>query len=997
MGLASITSGVSSALSSMFKKNMDSFFFLETGIGGTPNIVAADGSIVTIVRIDGLKKMVGPEEMNATIEKMALKFSTYFGEVGHCMQVWFSRDPDASKELVSSLTRPARIVSRKLRLELDDLFEEREEHLSKFITRESCYLALWTRPAVLTKTELENVKKTTRRPEFWPNAVHTQDLFKASQQIAIRHDSYVSSLIADLRELNLRSVALDAHEGLNAIRGSLYPDLEGAPWKPTLHGDQVFPRNPSWNQSDVSHLFAPPLRDQIFSRGAEVLSPRIVRVGRYNFATLDMSIGPQDVRPFSELLNRMIQSKEFPWRVSFMVEGNGLSGAMQVKSTLAAIVGFTNSENKQIRDAISAMQERKANGDVVVRYRVSFATWAPSDDVQALEERVSQLQRSVESWGYCAVSSSAGDPLAAFMSSALAVDVASTAPAGAPTLDTALYMMPWNRDASPWDTGSVLFRTPDGRPWPYEPGSSKQSTFIDLIFAPPGMAKSVFLNTCNLALCLSPSATSSSAGVQLPRIAIIDVGPSSSGLISLLKESLPVDQRHLAQYRRLQMKKDHAINPFDTQLGCRRPLPLERAFLVNFLSLVGTNVGETKPPQGLSELVGMVVDELYEHYDDQARKGNPRIYTSGEDANVDKAIDRFGLKVGPEETWWSIVDQLFEKGDSHTALLAQRHAVPRLEDLNVIVRKSQVQDVYGSAKTANGESLIDVFQRAISSALREYDILSVPTRFDIGESRVVSLDIDEVAPRGGGPADKQTGIIYMLARFVLARDFYLNDEAVTQMPKEYREYHLKRVRSLKETPKKIVLDEFHRTQACPQVRDQVMIDFREGRKWGVHVSLASQLLDDFDSSMVEMATGVWVMGVGTEAGAKRASEIFGLSSAANRVLRTKLNGPGPRGAPFLALLNMKDGAHEHFLVNTLGPMELWSFSTTAEDAMLRNRLYQEIGPQETRRRLAKRYPGGSAKQDIEARTARMAEMGHEVDDDSLGVIEDLVREISAGN
>ena len=462
---------------------MDSFCFLETGITNTPHIVAADGSIVSIVRVDGVKKMIGPDDLPDVVNDMTLKLSSYFGSTGHAMQVWFARDPDASKSLVSRLNRPARNVARNLTLELDDLFDEREQHLTKFITWEGCYIALWTRPAILTKTELENIKKENRRPPLWPQAIDTQSIFQASQQLATRHEAFVSSIVSDFHEINLRCEALEAHEGLAAIRGSIYPDLHSSDWRPVLPGDVIFPRNPSWNSKDVSHLFAPRLQDQLFPKGSEVLSPRIVRVCRYNFASMDMTIGPQEIRPFSELLNRMIMNGEFPWRVSFLIEGNGLSGAMSIKNTLASVVGFTNSENLQIKDAIRSLQQMKQEGEIIARYRVSFSTWAPSDQIRALEERASQLQRAVESWGYCSVSSSAGDPLAANFSSVLGLDIASTAPAGAPPLREALYMMPWNRDASPWEKGSVLFRTPDGRPWPYEPGSSLQSTFIDLIFA----------------------------------------------------------------------------------------------------------------------------------------------------------------------------------------------------------------------------------------------------------------------------------------------------------------------------------------------------------------------------------------------------------------------------------------------------------------------------------------------------------------------------------
>ena len=50
--------------------------------------------------------------------------------------------------------------------------------------------------------------------------------------------------------------------------------------------------------------------------------------------------------------------------------------------------------------------------------------------------------------------------------------------------------------------------------------------------------------------------------------------------------------------------------------------------------------------------------------------------------------------------------------------------------------------------------------------------------------------------------------------------------------------------------------------------------------------------------------------------------------------------------------------HEYAIVNgTLGPVELWAFCTTAEDARIRNKLYQKIGPAEARRVLAIYFVG----------------------------------------
>jgi intracellular multiplication protein IcmB len=934
--------------------------------------------------------------------------SAYFGRPGHALQIWFCRDPDLSASMLKSMMVSPRTVAKRLNLDLDDLFAERERNLPRFIVHEAFYMVLWTRMSVLSSRELQKVRQQSKPPPLWPPARDSQDLFRAGRQVTVRHNAFVTSFLADLRAFGIRADALEGHEALKAVKASIYPDMTLADWRAHLPGEiyttgkgtggparerAQWARSQELPAGDMSHLLWPRIEDQLFDRDAEVLNPHVVRIGRYFFSGADMSVGPQDLLPFSELLQRMMEVEEIPWRMSMLVEGDGLS-SFGMKSLIAALAGWSNSENRQIREAIKALAAHKADGGVVVRMRASFATWAPSDNLGLIEDRANRLQRAVESWGYCHVSPSAGDPLAGALSSALGLDVRSTAPAGAPPLEDVIYMLPWNRDSSPFRTGSVLFRTIDGRPWPFQPGSSQQDTFIDIIYAPPGKGKSVWLNTTNLAFCLSAMATSGTGGAQLPRIAIIDIGPSSSGLISLIKEALPASRRHEAEYRRLRMIKEHAINPFDTQLGCRKPLPLERSFLVNFISLLGTPVGQESPPANLSDLAGMAVDELYEQFSDRSKKGNPRPYTPGEDLAVDEAMRRYDIGLSEFPTWWECVDRLFGRGARHEAALAQRHAVPRVEDL-MVIRTPQIKDVFGKAMANDNQTLIDLFQMMVSASLREYPILTQPTKFDLGESRVVSLDLDEAAPRGGGPSDKQTAIVYMLARFVIAKDFYLNEDILPLMPEDYQKHHEARIRRIRETPKRLIFDEFHRTKSTPIIREQVKIDMREGRKWGVQVGLASQLLDDFDDDMISLATSYWIMGVNADKDAHKAAKMFGLSDSATSVILNDLRGPGPGGAPFLAVLQLKDGKHEHLLVNTLGPTEIWAFSTTSEDVGLRKRLYSAIGAVEARKRLAKRFPGGSAKSEIERRVVERADRGETSSEASEGVIEELARELLA--
>lgn len=999
MVMASFLSNLLGAGGMMAKKSLSSFNFLETFEGDM--LIAKDGSLATVLRIDGMRKMIGDDELNGLVRKANTKLSPYFSKAGHAVQVYFCRDPDLSQQLLKNMMVMPRTVARRVGLDLDDVFEERERHLQRFMVHEAFYMVLWTRLGVLSKQELDKAVASRKPPGLIPRAFDSHNMFLAARQLVVRHKAFTASFLTDIASFGIRAEALDGHDAIRAVKASIYPDLTSHDWKPYAPGDigtgragearVPWARVPEMPAGDMSHLLWPRLDDQIFDRGAEVVNQQIVKVGRYYFAGVDMTMGPQDLLPFSNLISKMRDIEEFPWRVSFLIEGNGLR--FGAKGFLAAICGFTNSENKLLRDAIKALTEHQQSGRVVARIRISFATWAPGNDLALIEDRANRLQRAVESWGYCEVSPSAGDPLAGTFSSALALDCASTAPAGGAPLEDVIYMLPWDRDASPFQTGSVLFRTGDKRPWPWQPGSSQQDTFIDIVYSPPGGGKSVYLNTTSLAFCLSPVATSGTGGAKLPRVAILDIGPSSSGLISLLKEALPPHRRHEVDYRRLRMVKEHAINPFDTQLGCRKPLSLERSFLVNFITLLGTEVGQSDPPSGLSGLAGVAVDALYEKFSDQSRSGQPRLYTPEEDVAVDEAIARHQIDLSAQPTWWEVVDKLFELGDHREASLAQRHAVPRVEDLAAVVNTNQIQDVYSSA-LSGGESLIKIFQRTISTSLREYPILTQPTRFDLGEARVIALDIDEAAPKGGRAADKQTALVYMLGRFAIARDFYLNETDVAYFPESYKGYQEARIRRIRESRKKLVLDEFSRTRAATVVRDQVKVDCREGRKWGVEVVLASQLLEDFDDDIIKLATGFWIMSC-REAEIESATKKFGLSSAAVYALENKLNGPGPDGAPFLAILTMKDGRHEHLLYNTLGPMEIWAFSTTMEDVAIRNRLYARLGPKEARRRLARRFPGGSAKKEVERRQMELAERGETSREAAAGVIQQITDEIIA--
>lgn len=941
-------------------------------------LVTEDGSLVSIIRLDGIRYLVGNKEFSFLIDSIERSITSYMNGPGHAVQVVFMRDPEYVKREIEDSQRPALETMKRLGLDIEELMKERVDNLSSYCSSESCYLVLWTKPSAMSPEEIKRERKALSdsiKEAKAPTMRDAQYLFLSMPALRNRHSSFVQAVLSDFKEAGLKLTLLEVHAAVHAMRMSVSPSRTDIEWKPALPGDPIVRREiKGLPPADVSDLMWPKLENQIMAADAQVMGLRTIKIAERYYAPMVMEVYPQQPQSFTKLFRRMADAG-IPYRVSFTIDPAGLL-SMKGKSMAAMMLAFTSENNKKIKAAFEALREVESAGTSVVKLRIAFATWAY--DEKTLEARASSLARSVQGWGLCDTRDVTGDPALGFVSSAVGVTDENCAPAAAAPLDDVVAMLPLTRPASPWEHGALLFRSPDGKLLPYQPGSSKQDTWIDLVYAPPGSGKSVLMNVSNLALCLSPGLE------RLPYIAIVDVGPSSAGLIELLKEALPKEKKHQANYFRLRMSADYAINPFDTQLGCRYPTGPERAFIVTVLTLLATPVGKGEPYDSAADMAGLLVDTIYKMFDVR-----PKRYEAFVNESIDAALLEESFKQESSTSWWDVVDFLFEKGRVHDATIAQRYAVPTLADLTLATSAEEVKDIYGRVKVETGESLVEAFNRVISSAIREFPVLSQPTLFDIGDSRVVSIDLDEVARGGGDGADRQTALMYMLARHAAARHFYLIPEVVRDMPEAYRDYHTKRIQEIREDVKRLCFDEFHRTSSAKAVREQVIRDMREGRKWNVQVTLASQSVDDFDPVMIEFATSVFILKVPNPEAAAKTAGIFKLSDAARVALERDVHGPRKGGGTLLAWFATKDGTAMQLLTNTVGPIELWAFSTTVEDVAIRRRLSEIMPSGLARRKLARAYPGGSAKEDVDRRKAMLR-----LDSDG-SVIDDIVREVAA--
>ena len=498
-----------------------------------------------------------------------------------------------------SCARTGRQAAR-LGLDLQDVLDERARFLGTLLAAETMVLACWTRPACLTVPEARRGRKRLRRRlrDWLPQPGESQCPHAVLDGMAPRHLALMDALGALFDESGLEAERLGDEAALRTMRSLVNgPDSTAPDWRPvTAANDRGTPCSAPARATEPPELgaFPPPLAPQLLVREPDARSNGI-RIGNRLYGALDMTLGPRSARPFAEFMERLAEAG-LPCRVSILIEGGGMRrlGA-GVARAASAFLAFSHPDSRAVRDAMRSLAEQDAAAQAVVRLRLGMLTWvSPEEGEEELARRLGRLQQLAEGWGECVFSPLVGDPLEAFAATVPGFCCGGTAePALAPLPET-LRLLPVCRPA-PLARAAVnhVFRAPDGKmlPWSCEEGEDHG---FELIHGIPGRGKSVLMNSLTLAHLLQAGQS------KLPLSATIDIGPSS------VRPDLARPRGAAARtaIRGGVVSAPHerracAINPCDTQLGCRAPLPAERAFLENLLGLILTPAGaDQESPTG---------------------------------------------------------------------------------------------------------------------------------------------------------------------------------------------------------------------------------------------------------------------------------------------------------------------------------------------------------------------------------------------------------------
>ncbi len=934
------------------QKNSYNYCELESA-DDVETLISKDGSLISIIEITGINQMISHKEYSALCEQIAQVFSPLLRKKGITIKCSFRYDAAKTTQQIDTLLSPSKKTADRLNLKLSDYFQAQQDTLNKVCSYESCLISIWTSPNVLSNQELKNAYKT-KANQFKQASLKispkSQHFLHVINEIRLQHKATVTMLCESFSSLGIHAKPLAVSNALRSIKQEISPDSTSSHWKASLPGEKLYIKdNDEW-----SSWLWPSLAYQLFNEQSHNDNMSSCVIGNYRYASATISLFPQHIKPFYHVF-RLLKEYNIPWQVSFSLADNGLNIGKS-KALLAQFLTFSSHENKLICNASELLQSISNNTDMpIIRLSINFITWSCKSDTALHEQRKAMLNKAIQSWGSTQTTTNFGDPFAITIRTFAGI---SSKPfpcaVGAPLLE-AIKLMPFFRPAPSWENGATLFRTPDGKIWPYQSGSSQQISWVELIYARSGAGKSVLLNTLNLSACLSSGLES------LPYLAILDIGPSSKGLIELIKEVS--NNQNTAEHYQFTFSEKEAINPFDTHLGARFPGHLHRAYLINFLSILLVESIDAYMPEGMEAMLGMIIDELYINLADS---GQPKKYQKGLNAEIDTYLHTEHEK-STFSHWWQITDFLFHHNQVTLAEKAQRYAMPVLSDLINAVNATPIKDLYQSLRMTNGENYIQYFCRNITTAIKNHPALNLPTQLEIN-ARVVAFDLSSVM-QGISKSDATLSVlVYMLVRHATASYFFLKGQDLDNLTSEYKQYHKNKLKVVQNTPKRIVFDEFHRTQSCKAIQQQVLIDMREGRKQNVQIALASQSLSDFSQTMQEFATSIFILSSGNQVALEKTQTHFGLSDTETSALKLNIHGPSSQGMNFLGQFHTNRGINTQILNLTLSSYQLWLFTTTAEDDYLKSLLIDKIGVLSSIQVLSQKFTQGSIKAYLEVQT-----------------------------
>ncbi|MGR5368510.1 hypothetical protein [Photobacterium damselae] len=925
---------------------VDQVVELDTFIDNT-TVLSKDGHLCTFVDVRGA--MVEDNNYGSYAKKMdqfSTSISSFFKEDFHRMHVVYRRDDEGSKEEVERSLRLCREKAKSLKIDgSEELFDDISDNLSKSITTESVYIALWTTSGAINKREREEDQKlVSEANKELPLGVHAQALTTTNDALITIHQAYVKKVVDSLRKVGVAAFKLDRDGGMLAMASLFNPHLPNG-YQFMFPDREYYARPPVLSEpEDLSSFMPESLGEQILTDnliGLD-LDDDIVRVNDRLFTTFEVKTPPRGLVLFNEFADGI--DVDVPFQMSFWID-SGVSSAFFWKKIFAAFP-FPN-KNKRIKKSIDAVNLLKEIKIPDVEYKISITTW--SSDYPELMKRKSYLKGEVSSWGNSGVRNYRGCPLDAVVSS--------TGGMNSRTFGSTVYapivgvspQLPFNRRFRLWDSGFINFTTRGNTLYPFSPKSSMQDYWNIGLCATMGSGKSVLLQQIALSVLFGNIGSE-----EMPMIGYLDNGFSAKNMIEMLKEMSPTEFKHKYLHITMMNTPEYAFNILTTRIGLRKPDVTHLAQIISLLVALCTPTG-ANPSNDLYPLIQALVKDTFLDVSDDR---NAKMYAPNRDTKVDSIVSSLREEF-KQSSYYEIEDELFKQGRLVDCQYVHRYAVPTLRDVIKQLNKSQtVQDSYANVTIDGQQPICEYVRRMLTAAIERYPILATETKIDVDMARFIVIDLNAVAKGGTPELDKEAEVFYTIARYIVSRPMFIDKSTLDVVPDLYRAYYESEIPKITSIPKMLCYDEFHRIKS-EGLLTQIETEEREGRKWSLLTVLASQLLREFER-FKDLLSTVFILSKSV-AKPNEMKETFALNTTSFRYLMDECNGPSSDGVNFICNIKTKMGSFSLPLNSKLSPSLYWMTSSNDGDKSVSSVLISKIGVGRTIDILKKAYPFGVSK------------------------------------
>lgn len=935
----------------------------------------ADGSLVSFLQVRGTRTIMREVDIATRATEIGRRLAKSLETRLHSYGVHFLHDPMSAAAQFDQKIAATKATAERFGGDATEMIADMKSRITRGAAEEMMLMTIRTHPAGLRPDErkrmgqeyaatlksIEKIGKTIKGRPLALFSQYGQAMLTRSAGLLKRHESAVVNTLQTLNDknVNIAAMLLSTREALSLVRRFADRETPMGVAMPMLTGSS----GSTAHAESYQNSFAP------LSLGMQVLKRKVTgyldsvevsRIGNMYYGTAVMMQGTASPRNdptstlFSEFLSA-IRAKEIPVAVSYdlLAKGMNFNGMNRLFN---GIIGGVGGHNRQIKAAYTELkeyEEKHSRSDPIIGLRMQFTTWATTKE--GAERALSELVFAAQGWGGMDVNADLGAPDHAKVSAIPEFSAASRAPIVPVPFQDALYLTTLTRAASPWEEGQLVLKTSDGVLYPFALGSSHHASFVTGIAAPSGSGKSVFLNRLHSAIALSPGLK------QLPYITVIDVAPSAEGTLRNLRMVLPQKMHSQLAYFKVINSADKCVNPMDLQLGCIRPTEMAKDFIKAVLEIIFDGMG---PESG--RLINALIDNAYAHY--APSSPSAKKWQESYDDRVATALREIGYETIETTTAWDVTDALFAAAfDSRgvlveprmidLAVIAQRFAVPTIAELPTILMSERISSTFATAPAITGEMVQPFANRALQEAAREFAVLAGVTRMDLDQARIKVIDLQSAVGSSSTSGVRYAGMMYLYARQLGAGNYFLDVPDIREICQpQYLKYQIARVREIKATPKVLSYDEWHYVRSLKGLVDLNEAEVRTTRKFGIYLNFVTQYVSDLPPAILAGATTLLVVGAASPEQNRSMGATLGLSQSEIETLDTGIDQVGK----IFAWFKLRDGNTTALLLNDVGPLEMWCYTTDDKDAPLRNELIELIGERPALRLLAKTFHTGRA-------------------------------------